>query len=58
MRFEITILHAEGDHATRTVGAAEVGSLLAWAERVGVRVSVRPHAPCAANSNGEADTER
>ncbi|WP_406391232.1 hypothetical protein OG806_07380 [Streptomyces sp. NBC_00882] len=42
MRFEITFLHADGDHAAHTADVAEVGALVAWAGQTGVRVRIRP----------------
>ncbi|MGW5276202.1 hypothetical protein ACWEQP_27340 [Streptomyces sp. NPDC004044] len=51
MRFEITHLDADDDHVTHTADATEVGALVAWAGRHGVRV-VRRHSPAAQPAGG------
>ncbi len=55
MRFEITFLHADGDHAAHTANVAEAGALVAWAGQTGVRVRIRP-APMASGSDAGCGT--
>lgn len=50
MRFEITFLHADGDHVAHTADAAEISALLAEAGRTGVRLRIRP---CPAAAGGQ-----
>ncbi|WP_405895250.1 hypothetical protein OG612_45935 (plasmid) [Streptomyces sp. NBC_01527] len=52
MRFEITDLDADDDHVTHTADATEVGALVAWTGRHGVRVRVRRHSPAAEPAGG------
>lgn len=43
MRFKITFLHADGDHAAHTVDAAETETLAAWAgRRSGLKCATPP----------------
>ncbi|MEU8435234.1 hypothetical protein AB0F18_20385 [Streptomyces sp. NPDC029216] len=41
--YEITYLDAGTEPATHTAGADEIGDLVAWAGRHGVKVRVRPY---------------
>ena len=52
MRFEITFLHADGDHVAHTADAAEIGRLVAWAGRTGVRLRIRPGPVAPGGGNG------
>ncbi|WP_326728225.1 hypothetical protein [Streptomyces phaeochromogenes] len=52
MRFEITFLHADGDGTAHTADAAEIGALVAWAGRTGVRLRIRPSPAAAGGGSG------
>ncbi|MDW8804744.1 hypothetical protein P1P68_08080 [Streptomyces scabiei] len=52
MRFEITFLHADGDHTAHTADAAEISALVAWAGRTGVRLHIRPCPAAAGGGDG------
>ncbi|GAA3784628.1 hypothetical protein GCM10022403_019120 [Streptomyces coacervatus] len=60
MRFEITFLHPDGDHAPHTADAAETGALVAWAGRSGLRLRIRPcpAAPCAGDDATGQEADR
>ncbi len=52
VRFEITYLDADDDHVTHIADATEVGALVAWAGRHGVRVRARHHSPAVEPAGG------
>lgn len=52
MRFEITFLHADGDHTAHTADAAEISALVAWAGGTGVRLRIRPCPSAADGGDG------